>query len=70
MIVFQNNSVFQSGSKMNIFNSVYENSINFYTYNYSCDVIVSIGNTFWNNVEEVPIFNKTLNVLVCNLTRI
>lgn len=64
MMFFQNTSFHICGYKHSIFNQQYQESINVFTYNVHFNDIISMQNILWEEVDESPIVNQTLNLLV------
>lgn len=65
MTYFHNNSITMYGSKNFEFATNMKQLINYYTFDDGYNEVISVGNTFWENGEEISIFNKTLEFLVC-----
>lgn len=67
MLSFNEYSVFHFGTKKFIFTYYYHELSTFHTYCDESNDIISIANTLWEDINEIPISNQTLKVVVSKL---
>lgn len=66
MVFYFTNSVISLfGSRIQSFTtSINQETINFYTFNKSCNEFLSVQNTYWDDGDELSVVNQTLKILV------
>lgn len=67
MLCVNNNSVYHLGTKKYIFTYYYHELSIFHTYFDESNEIISIANTMWEDLNEIPILNQTLKVFVSRI---